>query len=191
MAYEVSNQPATTNEASTSSANKATSSSSHKAPSPGVQCEPSNKSYNELETLARETLEKLEIVATSKQDCWCILTAFQEYQRNGQIPDSTLNLSAVVMEVRLCVYAFARDGMFPDFIKLPKKHCLTHDAEVEDSGNDVLELMITIIKLSSASHGKWQGKFKSHVLQDLLEHLYEQISSTDNCRPKRARQDYI
>ena len=63
--------------------------------------------YSELDQLARSKIAATDwFWATSRKDCEHILASFENYQRSNTFADRCLNLSAVVMEVRLTVQFF-------------------------------------------------------------------------------------
>ena len=63
--------------------------------------------YSELEQLARSNIAATDwFWATSREDCEHILASFEYYQRSNTFADRCLNISAVVMEVRLTVHFF-------------------------------------------------------------------------------------
>ena len=111
--------------------------------------------YRELEQLARKKIAGTDWMwVRSREDRENILTAYEVFARDSIYADICLSLSAVVTEVRLTVQFFAQEKLWPRWLVHPNDKELknmpkTDDAYV-DHGNEVWELLVNLMGLSSA-----------------------------------------
>ena len=111
--------------------------------------------YSELDQLARKKIAETDWMwVRSREDCDNILTAYQVYARESIYADICLSLSAVVTEVRLTVQFFAQKKLWPRWLVHPKDKELKNMPETDDAyadpGNEVWELLVNLMGLSSA-----------------------------------------
>jgi hypothetical protein len=126
--------------------------------------------YSQVDELAQASLEELEFGPTSNEDCECIRKAFEEYQKEGKLQPAKLNLSAVVMEVRLCKDEFTRKHMFPS---LTHTACLPDDEyPYADPGDEVWELMATLTKISPMVKS---SRFNRNPIESFSIFLHKEI----------------
>ena len=116
--------------------------------------------YSELDQEARRQLTGIDWSWTCRpDDCEDILAAFSEYQRSNDFADRCLNLSAVVIELRLTVQFFLQERLWPRWLLQPNNARLkrireTHDADV-DCGNEMLEVIVNLMDLAGAMESVW------------------------------------
>ena len=116
--------------------------------------------YSELDQEARRQLTGIDWSWTCRpDDCEDILAAFSEYQRSNDFADRCLNLSAVVIELRLTVQFFSQERLWPRWLLQPNNARLkrireTHDADV-DCGNEMLEVIVNLMNLAGAMESVW------------------------------------
>ena len=116
---------------------------------------PKRFAYSELDQLARSKIAATDwFWATSREDCEHILASFENYQCSNTFADRCLNLSAVVMKVRLSVHFLSQSKLWPSWLMHPSDKLLKQITETEDAyvdpGNEVWELMVNLMGLSSA-----------------------------------------
>ena len=112
-------------------------------------------SYSKVDQMARKALAELDwSLISSACDCVDILEAFYAYQHSNEFAPRSLNLSAIVAEIRLTVQYFSRQRLWPRWVLQPHDALLKrvrndHAADV-DYGNELWELMVNLMNVSSA-----------------------------------------
>ena len=111
--------------------------------------------YRKVDQEARKKLRDIDWSWTSRpEDCEDILAAFSDYQRSNDFADRCLNLSAVVIELRLTVQFFSQERLWPRWLVQPnnarfKRIPETHEADVE-STHEMLEVMVNLMNFAGA-----------------------------------------
>ena len=155
--------------------------------------------YTRVDEEARNKLRKIDWSWTSgAHDCEDILAAFALYQRSNEFPDRCLNLSAVVIELRLTVQFVLQERLWPGWLLLTSKASSKRTPEIHatgvDCGRAMLEVIVNLMNFAGAMQkmqnesaytaapdvqdsdecGKWRGEDDiawGNVLQRLLTAL--------------------
>ena len=121
------------------------------------------EAYTELEQLARQQMAETDWMSVrTLAEGEDILSAYQVYAKKGSYADIWFSLSAVVTEVRLTMQFFAQKKLWPRWLMHPNDRLLKSIPETEDAyvdpGNEVSELLVNLMGLSSAMecHGHQQ-----------------------------------
>ena len=109
---------------------------------------------------ARRTLAEIGWCwATSRDDVGDILATFQEYQRSNEFDAKCFSLRAVVAEVRLTVKFFSQERLWPPWLMQPTDSLLKRipgdEGSYIDYGNEMWEVMVDLMNLSSAMESVW------------------------------------
>ena len=155
--------------------------------------------YAEVEQLARVQMEETNWMSVrSLDEGEDILRAYQVYADEGRYLDICLSLSAVVTEVRLTMQVFAQRKLWPTWLVRSNDKALENMPETDDAyvdaGNEVWEVVVSLMGLSSAIGSRRQQQrcnynLRGNVLGRLLEWLYDGMQTERAAlSPKRRRE---
>ena len=127
-----------------------------------------------------------------------ILWAYQVYAKEGSYADICFSLNAVVTEVRLTMQVFTQRKLWPTWLVRSNDKALENMPETDDAyvdaGNEVWEVVVSLMGLSSAIGSRRQQQrcnynLRGNVLGRLLEWLYDGMQTERAAlSPKRRRE---
>ena len=111
--------------------------------------------YTKVEQEARKKLRNIDWSWTSgAHDCEDILEAFSKYQGSNDFADRCLNLSAVVLELRLTVQFFSQERLWPGWLLLNSTASVLRIPEIHSTdvecGHAMLEVIASLINFAGA-----------------------------------------
>ena len=111
--------------------------------------------YTRVDQEARKKLRNIDWSWTSgTHDCEDILAAFAFYQRSNEFADRCLNLSAVVLELRLTVQFFSQERLWPGWLLLTSTASVLRIPEIHstdvDCGHAMLQVIVSLINFAGA-----------------------------------------
>ena len=139
--------------------------------------------YTELEQLARRKMAETDWMSVrTLAEGEDIVWAYQVYAKEGSYADICVSFSAVVTEVRLTMQVFAQRKLWPTWLLRSNDKALENMPETDDAyvdaGNEVWEVVVSLVGLSSAIGSRRQQQrcnynLRGNVLGRLLEWLYD------------------